>query len=111
MNREEAARGLKELKKEENTETMMDGFDRIMDELLTDTNVQLSVFMPEGDQEPEVVDNIGAGPVVQFYILEKALAVTLVEFGDLLDMVDVEGFVDGTLELVKEEVMERVKEQ
>lgn len=111
MDRGETVRELKKLENVPDEETMMDKYGEVMNTFLTDADVQLSVLMAAGDQEAEVIDNIGMGPVPQLFILMKGLAETLANFGDLLEMIDVEGFLDGTLQMIKEEILEKVKEK
>ena len=89
-------------KKELNLET----FSEIMDEMLTKNHIQMLLEMPEGTQNVTYKDNVGAGPVVVFYILLKALPQMYKQFRELLDDKMQESFIDSTLALLKDEIME-----
>lgn len=82
-------------------------FGGIIDNLLTKYPVQMLINIPEGTVEPDVKDNIGFGPSVQFYILlsalEKVLA-AIIKMGDVSEE-DKERFVNSVLELVKGDLL------
>ena len=58
-----------------------DSFGLFIDEFLHENDVEMLVKLPAGHEEPEIIDNIGAGPVLTFYLLLSCLAPV---FHDLL---------------------------
>lgn len=86
---------------------MLEKFGNMMDKFLEETPVQMVITMPENTIVPEIEDNLGMGPTMQFYILlnalEKVLGEVIAAFGE--DEIDKEGLVDGLLELVKNDVL------
>lgn len=57
----------------ENKKLDLDSFGEIMDKFILENEVGMSIIMPEGTIEPEIQDNTGMGPVMQFYIMLNAL--------------------------------------
>lgn len=84
----------------------LEQFGDIIDRVLTDNHVQLLIDMPPGTQAVTLEDTIGLGPVPQFYILLKALPAVFREFSHILKKDCDEKFIDGLLDLVKEEILE-----
>ena len=80
----------------------LDSFGEIMDKIILENEVGMSIIMPEGTIEPEIQDNTGAGPVMQFYILLNALVAVLMG----IEKDTREDLVDGILDLVKMDIME-----
>ena len=80
-------------------------FGNIIDEFLEKSHVQMLLDMPEGTQHVTIKDNTQMGPVVQFYILLKALPAVYRGFSELIDGTKEEAFIDTTLELVKKEIL------
>lgn len=85
----------------------LDTFGLIMDDFIRENDVQLIVTLPAGQEAPEVRDNIGAGPVMTFYLLLNCLGPV---FHDLLTVlgdkdVDKEKLADTLLELVKADLL------
>lgn len=85
----------------------LDTFGLIMDDFIRENDVQLIVTLPAGQEVPEVRDNIGAGPVMTFYLLLNCLGPV---FHDLLTVlgtkdVDKEKLADALLELVKADLL------
>lgn len=81
-------------------------FGEIMDDFLKDNHVIMQIEMPEGSDVPEVKDNTGCGPGIQFYMLLKAMPYMLDEMISVTGDLEVEGFLDGVLELVKKDVLD-----
>ena len=96
-------RNLKQMEKDGTLN--IDSFGEIIDNFLVMNHVQLLVDMPEGTQEVTIRDNTGLGAVTQFYILLKALPEVYRNFGEILGMIDQEGFVTKSLEMVKDVVL------
>lgn len=95
-NRREAGKGLD-----------LDTFGLIMDDFIRENDVQLIVTLPAGKETPQVVDNIGAGPVMTFYLLLNCLGPI---FHDLLAILgektaDKEKLADALLELVRADML------
>ena len=92
----------------ENKKLDLDSFGEIMDKFILENEVGMSIIMPEGTIEPEIQDNTGMGPVMQFYIVLNALSRIVTETMDLMgiDKDAREDLVDGILDLVKRDVME-----
>ena len=87
----------------------LDKLGEVMDGFLKDAPISLVVYSEEESDKWEIkcnVDNLG--PVVQFYILLKALPLVFDQFKHILDKDLTEDFIDETLKLVKEEIMEVV---
>ena len=92
----------------ENKKLDMDSFGEIMDKFILENEVGMSIIMPEGTIEPEIQDNTGMGPVMQFYILLNALVAVVKNVTDLMGIEKDarEDPVDGILDLVKKDIME-----
>ena len=92
----------------ENKKLDMDSFGEIMDKFILENEVGMSIIMPEGTIEPEIQDNTGMGPVMQFYILLNALVAVVKNVTDLMGIEKDarEDLVDGILDLVKKDLME-----
>ena len=92
----------------ENRKLDMDSFGEIMDKFILENEVGMSIIMPEGTIEPEIQDNTGMGPVMQFYILLNALVAVVKNVTDLMGIEKDarEDLVDGILDLVKKDLME-----
>ena len=92
----------------ENKKLDLDSFGEIMDKFILENEVGMSIIMPEGTIEPEIHDNTGMGPVMQFYIVLNALSRIVTETMDLMgiDKDAREDLVDGILDLVKRDIME-----
>ena len=81
----------------------LDTFGLIMDDFIRENDVQLIVKLPAGQEEPQIHDNIGAGPVMTFYLLLNCIGPV---FHDLMAILgekatDQEKLADAMLELVK----------
>lgn len=92
----------------ENKKLDLDSFGEIMDKFILENEVGMSIIMPEGTIEPEIQDNTGMGPVMQFYILLNALVAVVKNVTDLMGIEKDarEDLVDGILGLVKKDIME-----
>lgn len=92
----------------ENKKLDLDSFGEIMDKFILENEVGMSIIMPEGTIEPEIQDNTGMGPVMQFYILLNALVAVVKNVTDLMGIEKDarEDLVDGILDLVKKDLME-----
>ena len=92
----------------ENKKLDLDSFGEIMDKFILENEVGMSIIMPEGTIEPEIQDNTGMGPVMQFCIVLNALSRIVTETMDLMGIEkdDREDLVDGILDLVKKDIME-----
>lgn len=92
----------------ENKKLDLDSFGEIMDKFILENEVGMSIIMPEGTIEPEIQDNTGMGPVMQFYILLNALVTVVKNVTDLMGIEKDarEDLVDGILDLVKKDIME-----
>lgn len=92
----------------ENKKLDLDSFGEIMDKFILENEVGMSIIMPEGTIEPEIQDNTGMGPVMQFYILLNALVAVVKNVTDLMGIEKDarEDLVDGILDLVKKDIME-----
>ena len=92
----------------ENKKLDLDSFGEIMDKFILENEVGMSIIMPEGTIEPEIQDNTGMGPVMQFYIALNALVDIVKNVTDLMGIENDarEDMVDGILDLVKKDIME-----
>ena len=92
----------------ENKKLDLDSFGEIMDKFILENEVGMSIIMPEGTIEPEIQENTGIGPVMQFYILLNALVAVVKNVTDLMGIEKDarEDLVDGILDLVKKDIME-----
>ncbi len=91
----------------------IDTFGEIIDEFLKNNPVRMVVDLPEGKDIPEIIDNTGMGPVIQFYLLLKALKVCLSELIEVanLDKKEVPKMLDEMLEMVRHECLEGKNER
>ena len=89
----------------------LDTFGKMMEGFLLENKVQMLITMEEDTMDPDIQDNIHLGPVVHFYImlhsLEKIVQ-TLVE--RVIEPSKAEELIDTLLDLVKEDIMENLKE-
>ncbi len=88
----------------------MDDFEKIMDEYIEKNDVKMLIEIPAGTMEPQVKDSIGAGGVMQLFILLTAIRPIYRNIYEMLDKKKEEEFVDGILELVKADMMDVWKE-
>lgn len=89
-------------------------FGEIVDEALKKNEVRMAVVMEKDSLEPEIMDNVGGGPVMQLYmtmhILKKVLDDTWTQMKGL-DPDKKGDFLDEILEIIKDEVLEGSKEK
>lgn len=92
----------------ENKKLDLDSFGEIMDKFILDNDISLLINMPAGTIEPEIQDNTGMGPVMQFYIVLNALPRIVTETMDLMKIPDSERehLVDEILKLVNDDILE-----
>ena len=91
----------------ENKKLDLDSFGEIMDKIILENEIGMSIIMPEGTIEPEIQDNTGMGPVMQFYILLNALVAVVKNVTDSMGIEKDarEDLVDGIFFLVKNDIM------
>ena len=89
-------------------ELNIDTFGKIVDDFLEGEDIYLMVHMPKGTIRTEIKSNCGGGPVIDMYVLVQALRYTIDKLfeSDMLDESMKEEFLDGTLELVKRDILE-----
>lgn len=89
-------------------ELNIDSFGEIMDDFLKQTEVGLLVLLPEGTLEAKMEDSIGFGPVVQFYILLRALKSCMKDLVQKMpiDETKVDTIYDGLFAILKNELKE-----
>ena len=104
---------LQELMKEkkEQMELNLETFGAIIDDFLSQNDVQLRITIPKEKDDLIVQDNLGLGSVITFYILLKAVAPIAGEVFSLFDerggeAFDKEKVANALCELVKQEIME-----
>lgn len=85
----------------------IDVFGDIIDNFLKSEDIRMMVWIPKGTDDVGIKDNIGAGSVVEFYIMIKALSKLLIDMiKDMGLLPNKRGdFLDGVLDLVKDDVM------
>lgn len=91
------------------SELTIDTFGEIMDGFIRDNDIQMMIEMPKGTLDPKVKDNVGAGPVLHFYILLNAIPPICKQMVNDLGLVDCEQMIDEMLGIVKAEIMEELK--
>lgn len=92
----------------------LDKFGEIIDNFLKENRVQMLIEIPEGTLKPIVKDNIGAGAVMKFYFLLKAISAVGKELKRDMgynDTDDWEYVVDEILKLVKAELVEEKQDE
>lgn len=98
---------IKGKERDEMAELNIDTFGEIMDDFIEKNHIQMLIDIPEGTNEPQIKDNAQLGGVVQFYILLSAMKPIYKDIHDrLLDHSRHEDFIDGILQVVKNELME-----
>ena len=87
-------------------ELNIDTFGKIVDDFLEGEYICLMVHMSKGTIRTEIKSN--CGPVIDMYVLVNALRYTIDKLfeSDMLDESKKEEFLDGTLELVKRDILE-----
>ncbi len=93
------------------SELTLDKFGEIMDNFLTKNHIQMLVDMPKGTQNVTIIDNTGAGPVIHFYILLKALPAVFKKLAEMIEINPAEDFIDTTLGMVKSEILKVLKDE
>lgn len=86
----------------------IDSFGEIMNKVIHECEIIMQVKIPENSDDAEVIDNVGAGAVMQFYILLQALTTIVTEMEKEFDKfggVDMDKMLDEILKLVKRDVM------
>lgn len=91
-------------------ETTPDSFEDIVNDFLTKVDVNMLIRRPEGTQEPEIWDNINAGPVVRFYMVLAAIPRILLDMKALTEIIDMERFTDSVLQMIKDDIMKTLAE-
>ena len=89
----------------------LEAFGDIMDNFINDNEVCLLAESPAGTQDFTIKTNTNLGPVVEFYMLIKCIPDVFVHFKDILDESLTENFIDSVLEMLKEEIMEKLQEE
>ena len=85
----------------------LDTLGEIMDEFLFENEIILQVTLPQNSENAELIDNVGAGATMQFYIITKALIQVLNDMEKTFDRIggaDMDKILDEILELVKRDV-------
>lgn len=82
----------------------LDRFSKIIDDFLTENEINLLITLPEGTEKATIKDNVGGGPTINFFIQMRGLITTFQQFREIVG--DEEGFFDELLKMVKREVME-----
>ena len=91
-------------------ELNLDTFGEIMDKFIHENEIALLVSKEAMTDDWRVRENTGCGPVMQLHILLNALSVVLTDMLRLLDMdMGIEDFIGGLLELVKNDIMARIR--
>ena len=92
---------------------LIDEFGAAIDKILEESDVRMLVRLPEGSMEATVkspfTDSLGA--VMDFYIMLHGLSKvvqTLIEQNPDINP-DTEKMIDGILEMVKKDIMDKVK--
>lgn len=91
-------------------ELTLDSFGEIMDDFITKFKCQMLITFPEGSGRPEVQENMGIGPVGEFYFILKAITpvfrgmIKAMKIGD--NELDKEKVADAILSLVRAELLE-----
>ena len=89
----------------------IDSFGAIIDEFLDNNDCQMIITFRKGNPVPEIVDNMGAGPVLAFYFILKAITPTFSSLCNMISGNGTEGFdkeqlADAMCDLVKAELMD-----
>ena len=87
----------------------LDTFGEIMDKFIKDNEIKMLITLPEGSIDPVIDDNVGAGSVMQFYIVLNALPTICKQLKDGMG-IDDDGWrsVAETLsEMIKKEMLDK----
>ena len=87
----------------------LDTFGEIMDKFIKDNEIKILITLPQGSIDAVVDDNVGAGSVLQFYIVLNALPTICKQLKDDMD-IDDDGWrsVAETLsEIIKKEMLDK----
>ena len=83
----------------------------IVSGILEKGHVQMLIDIPAGKLDPVIKDNTNLGPAVQFYIVLSAMSTVLQSFSGYFDRDGLESFVDGCLDMVKQDVLAAAAEE
>lgn len=86
----------------------IDTFGALIDDLLEKGDIHFKIRMPSGTMDPEITENIGAGPVMQFYVLIRALPHIIEELikTENLDENKIPDLLDSLFGIMKHDILE-----
>ena len=89
-------------------------FGDIMNEFLTKQHVQMLLDSKEGTQDVEITSNVGElGPTVDLFftiMAAKATIARLLKMWGGKEAIDINGVIDGILDMLKTDLLEAVEE-
>ena len=85
-------------------------FGAMIDGVLKENEVKLLVTFPKGTLDPEVIDNISLGPVIQFYMLLHTMEKVMKEMFIAADTDPDkrEELICSVVDLIKEDLIEEI---
>ena len=89
----------------------IDEFGAVMDKFLEENEIWMGITLPEGTTDPEIKDNVGAGPVMQLYIVANTLPKIIGNIIRSMGDMDVEQAIDGIFELIKRDIMDQMGQE
>lgn len=86
----------------------LDTFGEIMDKFIKDNEIKMLITLPEGSIDSVVDDNVGAGSVMQFYIVLNALPTICKQLKDDMGIDDGwRGVAETLSEIIKKEMLDK----
>ena len=87
----------------------LDTFGEIMDKFIKDNEIKVIITLPKGSIDAVVDDNVGAGSVMQFYIVLNALPTICKQLKDDMGIDDDgwRGVAETLSEMIKKEMLDK----
>lgn len=87
----------------------LDTFGEIMYKFIKDNEIKMLITLPEGSFDSVVDDNVGAGSVLQFYIVLNALPTICKQLRDDMGIDDDgwRGVAETLSEMIKKEMLDK----
>lgn len=87
----------------------LDTFGEIMNKFIKDNEIKMLITLPEGSFDSVVDDNVGAGSVMQFYIVLNALPTICKQLRDDMGIDDDgwRGVAETLSEMIKKEMLDK----
>lgn len=86
----------------------IDTFGALIDDVLEKGDIHFEIHMPSGTMKPEITENIGAGPVMQFYVITRTIPYIIEKLipAEELDPDKIPELIDALFGVMKHDILE-----